>query len=985
MRKSLILLVFLIISITGLLSFSAPCFAASEAAQYLCDFGISYYRQGRYDDALSAFNKVLLVDPANGTAKTYIDKIFSLSTSQPSVQPLTKVVEPVKIQKITPKADVKAVPEMKQSVQPVVKAQSKSPDKKTIDKAQDQAFKKAAGLLKQENAVLVNKPKAPALKKSVQIDEYSREDIMNNTLENALTPLSDSEEEMGKEPMTLGGIAITGEVQARMGFTSDEAIWKRANWDMNERNWRLLSQNAHNNGINTFDYRIYDRLKMNLDTNKEDGFDFHSNVTVDPWSWTGKSARVTTPTSAFGDTADIQLLYWSNTGYTINQTVFTNRLGNSINLPESKVVRSGVDGFLVPGAFDPSDTFTIPQLKIYRQFQPVREAWFDYKQKGLKLRFLPIGYENQALNFDDPLKLSNNRTWWEDSPWTRAWKHGNENSGLTPVDFTKGYYDNSLSYFVRDSEGQRLTSLRGVSLDYAPSENTSLVSSLSSPKGYWQDYSEVDNVISATRLKHMLKPYIGLGFSFTTRLGLNVDTKDRVDNRNHVVAGDLSYEIFDGLLANAEVATSRYITDISSSEYKTKYTGGAYYFSLTGRLPRMSIINVPYGYAALQPGEDEKFFNKFRFFVARMDANFNQSLSSYSETRDDEFWGRHLHFRRPFQYYYQGEGQMLTWDDISSFRVGNGIDKGRNTIGLRIESKLWDNKVENFFDVRNVHGTNNKFIENVARNETKVKITDKLSSKFLGIYQEMPRTKGGYDPYLFNSLTGLPYQNTSISDGVDPSIGTASFGAEYEFTDWLSWNGIYEFTNDITLGYDGFPRNVFSSNNMGYTYLDSDRYYRELNTFLYNQQYFPAPPYRYYDIFKTGLRFAPLKNLEFYVDYTYNDYKLAGPVDDNMNHVGFECSYMPSPKFSMFLRYTFSRWRDLNYLSINTDPTDHHNFFAEFTYRKSENEDFTFQYGEAMRDPYMGGVLDIGYDPFGGSMKTIDTEHIFRLYYRRKF
>jgi hypothetical protein len=387
----------------------------------------------------------------------------------------------------------------------------------------------------------------------------------------------------------------------------------------------------------------------------------------------------------------------------------------------------------------------------------------------------------------------------------------------------------------------------------------------------------------------------------------------------------------------------------------------------------------------LQPGEDEKFFNKFRFFISRMDKNFSQPLSSYSETRDDEFWGRHLHFRRPFQHYYQGEGQLLSWEDINAFRVGNGIDKNRNTVGMRIESALWDKKVENFFDVRNVHGTDGSFVENVVRNETTIYITNKLTSKFLGIYQEMPRTQAGLDPYLFNSITGEPYANNKILGGEDPSVGTASTGAEYAFTDWLALTGLYEFTNDYTLGYDGYPRSVFTTTQLGDVYSDGSNYYRMQQAILYNQEYFPSAPYSYYNIAKTGLRFNPTKNLEFYLDYTFNDYKLAGPVDDNMNHIGLECSYTPTPKFGMFLRYTFSRWRDINYLSESVDPDSHHNFFAEFIYRKSANEDFTFQYGESMRDPYMGGVLDIGYDPYGGSMKTIDTEHIFRLYYRRKF
>jgi hypothetical protein len=162
--------------------------------------------------------------------------------------------------------------------------------------------------------------------------------------------------------------------------------------------------------------------------------------------------------------------------------------------------------------------------------------------------------------------------------------------------------------------------------------------------------------------------------------------------------------------------------------------------------------------------------------------------------------------------------------------------------------------------------------------------------------------------------------------------------------------------------------------------------YRDNLAFLYNQANFPAPPYPYYNIFKSGLRLTPMANMDLYLDYTRNSYAKAGQVDDNMNHVGFEVAYTPIPKISIFLKYTYSRWQDLDRLAAGyTNIIGHHNFFTEFIYRMSEDQDFTLQYGEASRDPYMGSVLDIGWDPYGGSVRTIDTEHIIRAYYRKKF
>jgi hypothetical protein len=105
-----------------------------------------------------------------------------------------------------------------------------------------------------------------------------------------------------------------------------------------------------------------------------------------------------------------------------------------------------------------------------------------------------------------------------------------------------------------------------------------------------------------------------------------------------------------------------------------------------------------------------------------------------------------------------------------------------------------------------------------------------------------------------------------------------------------------------------------------------------------------------------------------------------------MNHVGLEIGYRPMPKLSLFFKYNYSRWQDLDDVAVGVEKvTGHHNFFTELIYRISQDEDFSFQYGEASRDPYMGEVLDVGWDPYGGALRTIDTQHIFRLYYRRRF
>lgn len=900
-----------------------PAFCFTSLTEYLCELGVSFYRQGRYEDALSEFKKALLLEPDNKTAKKYIDYIFRKES----------IGRPPKIfpQKVTPSP-----------VKSIIKAPEKKP---TREEAIDQALRDLTKEVKTKKKI---------------------------------------EGESKEEKSEKRALRISGETQIRLGMSSQDTYWKRANWDLNEKNWRMLSSNALDRRESTYDARLYDRLRINLDTGEEEGFGFHSNITVDPWSFTGKSEKITL-IGAGGDPVEIELKYWSNTGYTLNETVNTLQNGDSFSLPEIKVTDGHISTpVTITSAFN--NIYTLAELKIQRQFQPLREVWFDYRQDDLKLRLYPIAYENQALTSDDPLRLSNNHIWWEDSPWIRAWKHGVYNSGASPVDFTKGYWDKSLSFFARDSEGQHLTSLRGFTFEFNPQEETSLQAAIASPKTPWQDYSDADNILTATRLKQSLTEDLHLGFTATTRTGYNLDESNKLDAWNCMVGTDLAYEIVDGIKASVEVAHSHARYDLTNSRYETEAAGNTYYFSLLGRFPSQSILDTEYGYDGIQPEENESFFTKFRFFACRMDESFDAPLSSYVETRDDEWWSRHLHFRQPFKYYYQGEGQLLTWDDVKVYRIGNGIDIGRNVLGLRIESLLWDKKIDNLFDMRNVHEANGKFVENVAREELSWTINDRLTSKFLGIYHRLPKTHANIDPFIFDTQTRRYFNNDQIEDGKDPSVATGSLGLEYEFFDWLALNGIWEYTNDISLCYDNFPRGILNGGSRSYIFYENGNKYRDTLNWLNSQQYFPKPPYPYYNIFKAGLRLDPTDKLEIYLDYTRNPYEKAGQVDDNMNHIGLEVGYKPTSKLALFFKYTYSRWQDLDSISQGiTKIYGHHNVFTELIYRKSEDEDFTFQYGEASRNPFMGGVLDIGWDPYGGSLRTIDTPHIFRLYYRRKF
>jgi tetratricopeptide (TPR) repeat protein len=991
MRIILFLLIFALLS-------HSEVYAESMAEEYLCELGIKYYRSERYEDAMAEFKKVLMVDPVNKIAKDYINKMISRQEIIPvGVEEIEKGQE---AQIIKRKQAVKKILDMVEArveEERAAEIDTGLKRKVLVPKEKLKKFGEAERVNRERERYIEEAERHAEAKKLITKAERLAEAERKAEEERfAEAIISERQAWMPKETKALtleeavlkkeeGGLLpplkITGETQIRLGVTSEETVWKRANFDMNERNWRVISDAAFNQRENTYDARTYDRLRINLDTDNEDGFNFHSNITVDPWSFTGRSDKVTV-TSSGGDTAEIELKYWSNTGHTINETVYTLQNGDTINLPELRVNDSKASQTTITSAWGGS--FTIPELKIHREFQPIRELWFDYQQNAAKFRLFPFAYQDQALTTDDPLRLSNNHIWWEDSPWLRRWKPGILNSGASPVDFTKGYWDDSISFFARDSEGTRLTSLRGLCFEFEPSDRTSIETTLATPRDPWQEYSDVDNITSATRLKHKLSDGLSIGTTYTMRMGFNLDEGSKTDSRNNVVGLDLGFELIEGIKTSFEIAHSESEYDLTNSQYRTESRGEAYYFSIIGRYPGRSIMDLKYGYDEIKQNTEEDFFAKTKVYVAHMDRGFDPSLSSYRHTRNDTFWSRHIHFRQPFEYYYTGlYYPSLKWDDIKPYRIGNGIDIGRDVIGWRLETS-WQERLGSLFDLRNVHQTDGKYIETVARDEITWKINDKLTAKGLGLYHDLPKTKGGVDPFVFDSLTGRYFTNNQIEDGKNPSIKTGSLGLEYEFFDWLAVNGIWERTNDYSLGYDNFPRGVLKDDTtQSYTWREDGNIYRGDGNWLYSQQYFPSPPYAYYDVFKVGLKINPIQKLELYLDYTRNEYKGAGQINDNMNHVGMELVYSPTSKLGFYLKYVYSRWNNLNRLTAGENKTyvGSHNFFGELNYRVSEDEEFIVQYGEFGRAP----VASVSDDPYGGSLSALDTQHIVRLFYSRRF
>lgn len=906
---------------------NAKAFSQTQSADFICERGKNLYAQGKIEEALSEFIKVLLVNSDNEVAKDYINKIFiDTSVSETSAVSETTAIQDTQ--------DIEYPEIQSQEIKILTKEEAMDQAIQDTENTENTEIQKLAKMKQQEAA-------------TAYLYGYPN-----------LTP----EEEKEDRGFKVGPLKITGEMQLSFGITPHDFIWKRANFDLNEKflSWRMTSNAGFNHGFNTYDPAIYDSLSVNLDTENKEGFNFHSNITVDPWSFTGKGT----------DSTGFPLYYWSNTGYTVNST-FYSESGSVINLGELKV----------------KDGKTSSGIKINREFQPVRELWLDYTNDQIKLRAFPMAYQDQAYSSDDPLNISNHGIWWNESKWLNMYTPGAYHSTAVTPSFTKGYWDDSLSSISKDSTGKYLTALRGFSLSFQPQEATTFDTTIATPKHLWQDYDVVDNVISASRLKHKFADNFALGGTFTSRTGFKTDPQ-KLDSQNFVGGVDLGYEVVEGMKAQAEVLTSKSNYDISNSDYETESRGNAYYFSFITRYPRSSIMDLKYGYDDIAMAKDESFLVKSKFYAARMDRGFDSSLSDFHNTRQDVFWSRHIHFRKPMDYYAQGlEGSNANWGELNSTRIGDGIDVGRNTLGFRFETFLEDRFV-NLFDVRNVHDVDGKFIENVMRDEATVRITDKLTAKVLGIYQKMPKTVTGIDPYIYDGKTGKPFTNSAVTGGADPSIKTGSFGLNYDFFDWLSLNGIYERTNDYTLAYGNFPQNLIRDDtSLNTYYYQNDKYYSYTVPTLYSQGIFPQAPYDFYNVYKTGLRITPLENMEIYIDYTRNEYETASLVNDNMNHVGMEVTYMPTPKLGISFKYIYSRSKDLIQLpssdyGLTDNVVGHHNFFSEFRYLPSKDDELILQYG-------VGDTSSIGnmssIDPYGGSMLTLDTQHIIRAYYRRRF
>ena len=782
---------------------------------------------------------------------------------------------------------------------------------------------------------------------------------------------------------------ISGEARAAMGIdSSGNAIFTRANNDLDQKNWRILSNSGLNNNINTYDPAIYSSLKVVMDASVAASVvSFHLNLTVDPWSYTGKS-KTQLVTSEWGDTARVQYLSVGGTPYTLGAIVNTLGYGGAFAMPEVKINGKTVPATSIASSIQnqwgQTDIFNVPAAQMDYTFQPVREAWVDIKPDDqLKLRIFPMGYENQALTTDDPLKLSNNMEWWAESPWIDGWQQGNFNAGVPPVTYTKGYWDKSLASLAQDGDGQHLTALRGVALQANPTDKTSLDATIATPKTPWQDYDQMSTLDGAARLKQFIGDLFYVGAVGTMHEGY--DLNEVTDAENYVGAVDSGLMILKWLKLSAEYAASNSIYDENSPGYTTKYNGKAYYVSLSTASNPDEEEMLKKDYFGMNPVDKKEQFFKSTIYFARMDQGFESSLSDYNGTRSDSFWADHLTFYPSEYRYLPGVVPFSSEYDMAPFAIGNGIDYGRSVVSWRGDVNLLEGKLQGLADVRHVTDNNGNNIETVSRLQGTYQATDKLTTRAIFISNDLPKTVTGVDPFLtVDNTASTPYLNTAVQGGQDPSLKTGSLGARYELTDWSAINGVWEYTNDFTLSSGDFPQGDLNSTYFS-TYTQNGRLYTQEVPFLYDQSYFEQAPYPYYNIFKTGLELIPTAKWHVYLDYTRNPNKFAGNIDDNMNHYGIETSYVPTPKIGFYARYTLSQGYDINRLvnDKELDDRDYNNFFFETRMVLPHDITMSIQYGvgpaynvqTSSSNPYLAYY----------STGVLQTQHIVRIIFDKKF
>ena len=752
---------------------------------------------------------------------------------------------------------------------------------------------------------------------------------------------------------TMGLVRMWGHYRLAAGDNGDDFILNDSNADFQERNFRYLFGEALNN---TYDKAIYSQYLLNIDFKPAARWDFYTQIVADPWSWVGTKGDHTTRSDVGGEELRYNLKYFGANNSVLNEIWRTNT-GDSVAFPIIKVKDGHITRTTVHGFYDFSPStggapFTIPELDIDYEFRPFRKMWLDYTEDDWHARFFALADQSQALTTDDPLRLSNHRDYWQQSPWLDQYR---PIQYFSDGSFKRGHYSDSLAFLARDSEGNRLVLLRGASFE-GDFDSTYLAATVAAPYTPWdENYFAADSVPGAIRAKHQATDRLMVGATYTFRTGL---IKDSVADLNQVAGIDTKYKINENVSFRDEVAISFRDRDMLTSERAKADSGGyAARAALEGSFDR-----------------PDKGHTDFELAFTQMDRAFDPGLSRYTNTRDDHFWGKHL-----------------TFEDVSPelefFRLGDGIDINRQVYRARWKEKLFKDRFVHLFDMRHVRKADDLSLhENVLREELTWKATSKLTAKGLFRWQLLPESYGGVEPFLSNyyfygdpaAVAVLSLQNADVPGGKDPSRFTYAGALQYAWNPRVTVEGFYELTNDVS----DFPRGLLNS-----AFRDSsDRVdgllVDRIVTLLYGQGHFGGiPPYEYNSIFRERLRYKLDSRTLLTLHAAQNGYKHASGIDDNINHQGISAEYHYSKKLSFFGDFTHSMQIDAPKL-ISTNYTehdyeDHYNFYTSMDYRLNSTTVFRAEYGVFGMGSNAPQVNPYSTTSF--SLPTIDTEHLLRV------
>ncbi len=817
--------------------------------------------------------------------------------------------------------------------------------------------------------------KTPVKVEAIPVVDTSRRLAIDNALqlaENKPNPSFDYEIEKPYSPVKTEKkdlLSVSGELQLGIGITKDDIIWKFANADYTgvpqEKNWRYL---WGEDGVNTYDRAIYDSLKLNLEANLSDKISFYNQIVIDPWTFIGTSDAYTTSTVG-GDFVDIEYKYWSGDRRLLDE-VYRSSKGNIVTVGNVKVIDGNTSPYTPVGLTDWSTYFNeIPSLDVNYKYRPFRKLWLDYKDEDiLNIRVFALSDQYEALTSDDPLRLSNNRIWWEESPWLDEYEPSrifHPDDGTLPV--KAGRWIRRLSFVAKDSDYNRLTFLRGASIK-AFDGDIQFVSA--TPLSLWDEYESSNSLHSALRAKFRPREDLVLGTTMTSKMGFNAASPEA---ENHVFAVDADYKLSSETSLFAEAGGS--YTDITEATGKHNiYDGWAGALGLRYGEVDLGFVGTAVDRATKAKNESYNPKPKFELSVKQMEKDFYPALSNYRYTRKDAFYSRHLSF-----------AQLSPEND--EFRLGDGIDRGRRVISLTARETMFENKLSWLLHDRYIRSDTNKYIENNSRLESTVSFTDKLTAKFLGWHMDVPRTKHHKDPFIYEKtsyaltdyfINSEDYiENVDIEEGLDADIAGFSAGLRYDFNPSFALEGVYENTNDPT----DFPRILLSDSYVGASQTHDGILYDNVVPFLYDQrEFFDLPPYEYYSIAKGRMIVKPFEKLEAIFSYTKNSNKFAAGIDENINHFGLELKYTPKDNLTFWAKYIYSKLYDL--YAANKERKlhyeGHNNFFLGSQYHFDDSQSLELLFGEYVD-------YDADYADSTWSLSALDTQHIVRIFFRKKF